>query len=353
VIVVAGEKKFRLAASKTTQLMKSEAGNVAASVARVGRFSGGAARMPVGGRLAAVGTTADDAPESLVPTDRQTGSSHQNSTSSIRFLAESPGQLSTSSGVVLPGETVPDSFARLSSTASASRPLSDQLKTEMLARGFVSAISRDVCPVEGYVYVDTSFRLKGVEAVVFRCSLRAKILNSFAMALANKMSDVSSEDVDITHVSNLGKSRSGTLRKVYQSSNLELIDNAIESEVRRFREAQTRQVELVKKTIGMWEDIVEDERKTEVEQRLLAKRIAHKLARRIIARRRRKSVASVHSQNSVSHARRKSAEIDAMLAAAVASGELDAMATPRSKVGGSIYNTARFRCSCFGLLLSC
>ncbi len=46
----------------------------------------------------------------------------------------------------------------------------------MLYRGFVSIISSDVCPIDGRVYVDSFIRIKGIEALVLKYTLKAKVL---------------------------------------------------------------------------------------------------------------------------------------------------------------------------------
>ncbi len=49
--------------------------------------------------------------------------------------------------------------------------------------------------------------------------------------VASKLSDVSVEDVEVTALQNLGLASCDGMRKVFESSNMEMLDNAFEGEV--------------------------------------------------------------------------------------------------------------------------
>jgi hypothetical protein len=69
------------------------------------------------------------------------------------------------------------------SASPASSPIAEvsadqQFKALMMNSGFVSVVSKDICPVEGSVYLDTFMRVKGVDAITFKFTLRAKVRRS-------------------------------------------------------------------------------------------------------------------------------------------------------------------------------
>ena len=58
-----------------------------------------------------------------------------------------------------------------------------------------------------------------------------QITNCVADAVSAAFPDITAEEIDILHVSNNGLSQSDGMRKVFENSNLETLDNAFETQV--------------------------------------------------------------------------------------------------------------------------
>lgn len=102
-----------------------------------------------------------------------------------------------------------------------------------------------------------------------------QVTSCIAEAVAAKFPEITTEEIEIVRVSNNGLSHSDSMRKVFERSNLDTLDNAFEAQVRKFRESQYKATTLVKTSVDNWKSMKEENKDKATEQRLAVSRFAH------------------------------------------------------------------------------